>query len=66
MTQETFTVQNVKCGGCASTIESGVSEMAAVNSVTVEVESGTVTIESDGIERATLSSKLAELGYPEA
>ena len=66
MSQEIFTVKNVKCGGCVSAIESGIGEMAEVSSVSVVIESGEVTIAGDALERATLSAKLAELGYPEA
>jgi len=66
MSQETFTVQNVKCGGCASAIESGIGEMAGVSSVSVDIESGGVTVDGDALERAELSNKLTELGYPEA
>lgn len=66
MSQENFTVTNVKCGGCSSAIESGIGEMVGVNSVSVEIDSGKVTVEGDSLNRAELSSKLTELGYPEA
>ncbi len=66
MSQETFTVQNVKCGGCSSAIEAGIGEMEGVSSVSVDIESGKVTVDGDSLKRADLSGKLAELGYPEA
>ncbi len=64
MSTETITVQNVKCGGCASNITQGLEEMDGISSVAVEVESGTVTIEGETVERETIISKLDELGYP--
>jgi len=66
MSQEIFTVTNVKCGGCSSAIESGIGEMAGINNVAVEIDSGKVTVDGDSLNRAELSSKLTELGYPEA
>ena len=66
MGQETFTVQNVKCGGCASAIESGIGEIDGIRAVAVNITSGAVTVDGDALDRAALSSKLAELGYPEA
>ncbi|MCW8826488.1 MAG: heavy-metal-associated domain-containing protein [Gammaproteobacteria bacterium] len=66
MSQEKFTVQNVKCGGCSSAIETGLGEKAGVSSVAVVIESGEVTVDGDALSRDELSSKLAELGYPEA
>ena len=64
--QEIFKVQNVKCGGCAKAIQDGLGGMAGVDSVEVDIESGTVTVNGDALDRAALSAKLGELGYPEA
>ncbi len=66
MQNEQFTVQNVKCGGCASAIETGLNELAGVNEVNVTIDSGLVSVSGESLDRATLSAKLAELGYPEA
>ncbi len=66
MMTEQFKVQNVKCSGCVKAIIDGLTALPQVNGVTATVEDGCVTIESDGISRETLVSKLAELGYPEA
>ena len=66
MSQEKFTVQNVKCGGCSSAIESGIGEMAGVSGVSVVIDSREVTVDGDALNRTELSNKLAELGYPEA
>ncbi len=66
MSTEIFMVKNVKCGGCSSTIEAAIGEIADVNSVSVDIESGKVTVDGDSLDRAGLSTQLAELGYPEA
>lgn len=66
MANETFTVQNVKCGGCASAIKDGIGAMPGIDSVEVEVDGGMVTVTGTNLDRSTLSAKLAELGYPVA
>jgi copper chaperone len=60
-----FTVQNVKCGGCASTIQSGLRQEPRVTDVAVDVPTGRVTVETEGDNRAELSAALKALGYPE-
>jgi copper chaperone len=59
-----FTVQNVKCGGCASAIQAGLRQDARVREVAVDVPTGRVTVETEG-SRAELSAVLKALGYPE-
>ena len=63
--ESTITVQNIKCGGCASTITSKLSELEDITDVSVDVVSGTVSFETtnkDGIQE--LKNKLKSLGYP--
>ena len=60
-----FMVQNVKCGGCASTIQTGLRQDARVREVTVDVPTGRVAVETEGDHRAELSAALQALGYPE-
>jgi len=64
--QEQFTVKNVKCGGCVKAIQQGLQSLAGVASVAVVIDGGQVTVEGDNLDRAQLSAKLSELGYPEA
>jgi copper chaperone CopZ len=66
MSEEIFYVSNVKCGGCTSNIEKGVSEMAGVESVSAETTGGKVTVKGSNLDRAAISEKLQQLGYPEA
>ena len=66
MQTEVFAVKNVKCGGCASTIEQGLAGLPGVRAVEVNFPGGPVTVRGEGLERAALAKKLAALGYPEA
>lgn len=65
MQTEKFTVKNVKCAGCASTIENGLKELPGVTDVEVAIENGAVTVKGEGLDRARLAARLGELGYPE-
>jgi copper chaperone len=66
MQTEKFRVKNVKCGGCASTIQDGLSSLAGVKDVAVVIQGGEVTVGGEGLDRAALAQKLGQLGYPEA
>lgn len=66
MQTETFTVKNVKCGGCVSAIENGLKTLAGVDKVDVAIDGGKVTVTGSDLSRDQLSAKLQELGYPEA
>lgn len=57
-------VQNLKCGGCASTITKGMSSIEGISNVTVEVESSTISFDSISDNLETAYTKLAQLGYP--
>jgi copper chaperone len=58
-------VENIKCGGCANTIETRLRKLDAVTDVQVEVEQGRVTVEAGDDDRATLAEILLRSGYPE-
>lgn len=66
MPTEQFTVRNVKCGGCISTIENGLRTLDGVNEVSVTIDGGLVKVSGESLDRTRLAQKLAELGYPEA
>jgi copper chaperone len=65
MHSEKFKVLNVKCGGCANIIRTGLLEISDVDTVDVDIESGQVTVTGSTIDRKKISSKLEKLGYPE-
>ena len=61
-----ISVENIKCGGCASTIKTRISELDTVDTCDVDVENGIVSIEGDEQHRATVAARLMDLGYPES
>ena len=66
MQTETFTVNNVKCGGCVSAIENGIKDLPGVDSVEVTIDGGRVSVTGNDLSREQIAAKLKELGYPEA
>lgn len=58
-------VQNLKCGGCASTITTKLSEIENINNLAVDVEESKVSFnyinEADAF---IVKDKLKTLGYP--
>ena len=61
----TIEVENIKCGGCASSIQRGLREDPRVKSVQVTVDQGLVEVDADEAVRPELVARLAKLGYPE-
>jgi len=67
MKTEKIIIANLKCAGCETTIKNKLSEVEGVESVTVNHDEDSVTINYNGdIERAVFTKKLHALGYPEA
>ena len=64
MSEDQLSVQNVKCGGCASRIRQGLAEVDGVESVEVDVATGVVTITGDAYSKDTIVNELSKLGYP--
>lgn len=62
----TINIQNLKCGGCASTIITKLSEINTIDSVSVDNEADTVTF-NFGSEESLIAAKakLTAIGYPE-
>jgi len=65
MTQEQFTVANVKCGGCVKNIQDNVGKMTGIESVNVDLATKRVVVSGPALDRAAIAAKLAALGYPE-
>lgn len=57
-------VENMKCGGCISSITKALLEWPNVRSVEIDESIGRVQVEGD-IDRAVLVERLNALGYPE-
>lgn len=58
-------VQNLKCGGCANTITTKLSQLDNVNNIIVNTESSTVSFVALNADDALLvKQKLRTIGYP--
>lgn len=60
-----ISAQNIKCGGCASTIIKNLNELAAVSDCQVDIETGLVSVDADDSSREEVTQLLEKLGYPE-
>lgn len=61
----TIAIQNLKCGGCAHTITSKLSEIKNITNVNVSVEMSTVSFDYNSKTDVSLvETKLKSLGYP--
>lgn len=61
---EQISVENIKCGGCANSIQKGLLKIEGVDSVNVDIEQGVVNIEGHA-QRDALVQSLLSMGYPE-
>ncbi|MBV1888214.1 MAG: heavy-metal-associated domain-containing protein [Urechidicola sp.] len=63
---QTIQVENLKCGGCASTIKKGLISIDGIETVTIEVETSEVSINADDTAIvASAIKKLSTMGYPQ-
>ncbi len=61
-------VENIKCGGCVNSIHKKLVGLDQVDDVSVDIENGLVTIESEENSenlRSNIVKTLAAMGYPE-
>lgn len=67
MTTVTYSIPNISCGHCVRTIESELSELTGVKSVTASQESqqATITFEPPADENA-IKELLSSINYPVA
>lgn len=65
MTTATFTATGMTCQHCVGSVTKEVSELAHVTSVSVDLPSGTVTVESDAsIPQDEIIAAIDKAGYP--
>ena len=62
--QVSYNVLNVKCGGCATSIQNNLKALKGVTDIQVDVPSGKVTIVGDDLDENKIKSTLSEIGYP--
>ena len=58
-------IENLKCGGCATTIKKGLLSLNEITAVTIDVEKSIVSITSENDSLEEVREKLSKLGYPE-
>lgn len=61
----TIAVENIKCGGCASSIRKKLTDSGLASAVEIDVEKGEVHIDGDPGARERAVAALAGMGYPE-
>lgn len=62
----TIAIQNLKCHGCANTIQKGLNKIQGVFDVTVDVENSKISFNADTLDILELvKDKLNKMGYPE-
>jgi copper chaperone len=64
MTTSTWHVVGMTCGHCVAAVRQELGELAGVHTVDVELESGQVTVASDGpLDPQDVSAAVVEAGY---
>lgn len=59
-------VENIKCGGCAHSIKTGLKAVEGVKAVEVDIPNGNVRVEAGGnCSLETILATLKSMGYPE-
>ncbi|NER16853.1 heavy-metal-associated domain-containing protein [Spongiivirga citrea] len=63
--EKTFRIQNLKCGGCETTIIKNMVDIQGVKSVELSVPKNEITIDVDTpLTLEKVRKKLSRLGYP--
>jgi copper chaperone CopZ len=60
-----ITVENIKCGGCAGSITKKLVEAFDTETIEVNIEQGTISIDVEDARREEVTQVLLDLGYPE-
>ena len=61
--QRTYTVSGMTCSHCVASVREEVSEVAGVESVDVDLETGRLTIAGHGVDDSAVRAAVAEAGY---
>ena len=60
-----ITVQNLKCGGCARTITTKLTELGSISDIDINVEDSKISFSySNDSDLIAIKEKLKNLGYP--
>lgn len=58
-----FNVEKMMCGGCEANVKKVLGEVSSVDSVDVDLDAKTVTVEGD-IDVAEIAKVISDAGYP--
>lgn len=58
-----FNVENMKCSGCSANVEKALTDVEGVESVWIDLEAKTVSVEGD-INAASIADIISSAGYP--
>ncbi|MCK9337685.1 MAG: heavy-metal-associated domain-containing protein [Arcobacteraceae bacterium] len=64
MSLQSFEVENVKCGGCASTLKKSLKDEFGEVEVNLDTMPRIITLDIDDTKIDTLKLRLRKLGYP--
>ena len=63
MSQKSFTVSGMSCGGCEDNVETSVGEIEGVTGVEADHESDTVEVDADGVSTDDITAAIEDAGY---
>jgi copper ion binding protein len=64
MTTQSYSITGMTCGNCVRHVTEAVSSVEGVSSVSVDLETGTATVTSDGpVDDAAVAAAVDDAGY---
>ena len=60
--KNTYNIEDVKCGGCVATVKDKLSKLENVDSVEVNIQEKTLTVEGD-VAKESLQAALSDTKY---
>ncbi|WP_328930862.1 MULTISPECIES: heavy-metal-associated domain-containing protein [unclassified Streptomyces] len=63
MAQKRYNVTGMTCEHCAASVKEGVSEVAGMSEVVVDVAANSVTVHGADLDDARLRAAIVEVGY---
>ena len=63
---EVIKIENLKCGGCGSTIKKTLKDIGGVENIAIDFDKSEISVaHTEGVNRQTLTIALKKIGYPE-
>jgi len=64
--RNTLTVNNIKCGGCETTVREGLSKIEGIDNISVDASTGEVAFDSNRVNALEEArQRLHKMGYTE-